>query len=105
MKVNFNNLRKQAIYSYDSLVEKLNAAIIKEDISGTWVDGFGWVNKGSVIIDAEDLQKNLDDLRSLIGSIAMVYEEGNEDFKDVYSEVFPEDKEERMQSFNDEVEA
>lgn len=31
MNVDFNNVRKQACYSYDSLVEKLNRAILKDD--------------------------------------------------------------------------
>ena len=85
MKVNFNNLRKQAIYSHDRLVQKLNSAN----------------ENGTITIDAETIQREMDDLRSMIGSIAMTYEDNNEDFKDVYSEVFPEDKDERMKSFND----
>lgn len=87
MKVNFNNLRKQAIYACDRITEKLNRAIDKE---------------GTITIEAEDIQKEMDDLRMLIGSVACVFEENNEEFKDVYSEVFPEDKEGRMKCFNDE---
>lgn len=107
MKVNFNNVRKQAIYRYDSLVEKLNKAILKDDQWAKPNDVYHGQEmniKGYVLIDAEDLQKDLDDLRMLIGTIACTYEEGNEDFANVYDEVFPEEKEERMQSFNDEVE-
>lgn len=76
MKVNFNNLRKQAVYSYDRLVDKLNNSISEDD----------WGRK-VVQIDPEDIQEDLDDLRRLILSIAMVYDEGNPDFKDVTEEM------------------
>jgi hypothetical protein len=105
MKVNFNNLRKQAIYAYDRLAEQLNAATIKKDDYSEWVDDYGHITKGTIIIEAEDIQRNMDDLRMLIGSIAMVYQEGDEEVKDVYSEVFPEDSDTRMVCFNDEEEA
>lgn len=72
MSVNFNNLRKQAVYSYDRLVDKLNNSISEDD----------WGRK-VVQIDPEDIQEDLDDLRRLVLSIAMVYDEGNPDFKDV----------------------
>lgn len=72
MSVNFNNLRKQAVYSYDRLVDKLNNSISEDD----------WGRK-VVQIDPEDIQEDMDDLRRLILSIAMVYDENNPDFKDV----------------------
>lgn len=101
MEVNFNNLRTQAIHSYDSLCKKLNEAILKEGCDTAFLDGFGLIREGVIVIDAEDIQKSMDSLRMLIGSIAMVYEPGDEKFKDVYSEVFPENEDTRMQSFND----
>ena len=83
MTVNFNNLRKQAVFSYDRLVKKLNQKI--ED--------------GNITIPVEDIQEELDDLRMQLMSIAMVYEEGNEDFKDLSDEL-PDD----ISYFNDEGE-
>lgn len=106
MNVNFNNLRKQAVYAMDSLTEKLNQSIIKTNNEYAKPNGCDWdVNlKGFVLIDAEDIQKQMDTLRSMIGSIAMCYEPNDEDFADVYAEIFPEEKDERMKCFNEEEE-
>jgi|ERR1044071_6822898 hypothetical protein len=108
MKVNFNNVRKQALYRYDDLVNKLNAAIIRND------DQYAKPNdifhgcdvnlRGYVVIDAEDIQDTLNDLRMMLCTIASCYEEGNEDMKDVFSEVYPEGTEEGMVCFNEEEE-
>ena len=40
-----------------------------------------------MIVDAEDIQEHMDDLRMLIMSICCVYEEGNEEFADVSEQV------------------
>ncbi len=45
----------------------------------------------------------MESLRSLIGSIGMVYKEGDEDFKDVFQELYPESNQ-HMKYFNDEDE-
>lgn len=87
MNINFNNLRKQALYSYDKLVNKLN-----DSISYEW-------NSKKIEINPDDIQEDLDDLKMLLGSIAMVYEPDDENFKDVYSEVYPNEDDE-MVSFN-----
>jgi hypothetical protein len=105
MKVNFNNVRKQALYRYDALVSKLNAAIIKHE------DSYGLPNdvhhghdvnlKGYVVIDPDDIQDTLNDLRMMLGTIASCYEEGNDDMKDVFSEVYPENSDKAMVCFNE----
>lgn len=82
MKINFNNVRRQACFAYDRLVNKLNTA--KE-------------YEGYILVDPSWIQKDLDELRQLIGSIAMTYEEGNDEFKDVYEEEYPEGK--QLESF------
>ncbi len=104
MKVNFNNLRKQAMFAYDRLCDKLNYAIIKNNDQHAQPNGHDYSRnlKGYVLVDADEIQKDMDSLRQLIGSIAMVHEENNEDFKDIYSEVFPEEKDERLKCFNEE---
>ena len=104
MTVNFNNLRKQAVYAYESLCEKLNYAILTETQfarSNAVHHGQEVDIKGNILIDAEDIQKDMDNLRSMIGSIAMTYEEGNESFQDVYQQIFP-DEDQSMKLFNDE---
>jgi hypothetical protein len=103
MKVNFNNLRKQALYRHDGLVKSLNEAIIKNDDQyATPNDAYHGhpVNlKGYVVIEAETIQELMNDLRMLIGTIASCYEEGNDEYKDVFSEVYPESSEKVMSCF------
>jgi hypothetical protein len=71
MDVNFNNLRVQAMITYDSLSCKLNAHID---------------NEGVINIHARELQKDMDELKQLIGGIACVFEKDNEKFKMVRDE-------------------
>lgn len=107
MKVNFNNVRKQALYRYDALAGILNRSIIRGD--DEWArpndvcHGQPINLKGYVVIDAEDLDDIMNDLRMLIGTIASCYEEGNDDHADVFSEVYPEGTEKAMAVFNPEV--
>jgi len=77
MKVNFNNLRKQALFSYHRLTVKLNEAIESDEVDGR------------IDIDPDDIQQEMDDLRSYLFSIALTYKEGNEGFKDVSEESEP----------------
>lgn len=95
MTINFNNVRKQALYAYDDIAKMLLASIVKQDdqyavVPGT-LHGQTMNIKGFVLIDAEDLQKRMNDLRFTLSAIGMTYEEGNPDFKDVYGEIFPGD--------------
>ena len=101
MKINFNNVRKQAMFSYDRLCERLNSHIRKEGQETLWLDDFGRIEKGTIVIDAESLQNEMENLRSLIGSIACTFEPENEDFKDVYEEAYPLSQDKRMVCFNE----
>ena len=98
MEVNFNNLRKQALFAYDSLAEKLNCSFLEDNEWGTSKTEKREMISGNMLIDSDDIQKDMDNLRMLIGSIASVYEPDDENFKDIYSEVYTDDK--RMVSFN-----
>jgi hypothetical protein len=105
MTINFNNVRKCALYRYDDLVNKLNSAIIKNEdqysIPNDVNHGQQINLKGYVCIDAEDIEEVLSDLRMLIGTIASCFEEGDEECKDVFSEVYPESSDKVMAIFND----
>lgn len=102
MTVNFNNVRKQAIYAHDKLIEKLNHSIIKNDEQYAEPNGEDYGNlKGYVLINANDIEKDLQTLRQMIGAIAMTAVEGEDDFKDVYEEVFPKEGQ-TMKVFNQE---
>ena len=59
MQVNFNNVRKQAVSEYNTLVNKLNSALC-EDTDMT-----------RVVIPVDDLERVLSHLRSSIATIAM----------------------------------
>lgn len=83
--VNFNNIRKQALYRYDGLVEKLNDSVDKD---------------GKISIYTEEIQEEMDDLRMLIGTIACCSYENDDEFKDVFSEVYPNNGD-CMKVFND----
>ena len=102
MKVNFNNLRRQAVNKYNALCDKLNHAKIK-DKQHIFIEGYGWLQEGDIVIGCEEIQSEMEDLRQLIGSIAMTYQDDKE-FADVYSEMYPEDSEKRMSEFNPEAE-
>ncbi len=95
MNVNFNNLRAQAAYALDNLTSKLNDGLLKEsdgspkyEISDQ-KDSHGkeiWV-RGNILIDSRDIQKNMEELRSLIMTINAVYEPNDPDFIDMTSEI------------------
>jgi hypothetical protein len=87
MHVDFNNVRIQAIHSYNSLVKKLNNSIDKT--VGGWE---------KVEVDVDDISEDIEDLRRLIGIMACVFKEGDEDFKMVYTDDI------EMLSFNPENE-
>lgn len=77
MEVNFNNLRKKTCIAYDRLGRKLNSSI-NED--------------GCVEVPAEEIQAQMDDLKQLIGSIAMCYNKDDPNMIDVFEETYPGDK-------------
>jgi len=76
MKVDFNNVRLQAVNAYKELVEVLNKNI-SEDHNGMNI----------VQIDISELQKPLDDLRTMLATIACTYDKLNEEFKDLTDEI------------------
>lgn len=91
MKVNFNNLRKQALYSYHRLARTLN-----NNMYDTYQDTH---EENQLSFSADLIQKDMDELRMFLTFIACVYEEGNEEFmnlEDVCDEIAdfnPENKE------------
>lgn len=105
MKVNFNNLRRQAVVAYNQLAMRLNDAKCPPEGVDDFIDGFGRTKKDTIIIEAEDIDDIMNDLRSMIGSIAMTYQEGDGEFKDIYSEMYPEEQDKRMVIFNEEIDS
>ena len=71
MNVDFNNLRKQACFAYDRLARKLNNSI--ED--------------GEIRVDADYIQREMDDLRELVMAATCVYKKDDPEFKEVWNEV------------------
>jgi len=70
VKIDFNNVRRQAINSYNGVIDILNNGI-RADASG--------YNCTKVYV--EDIRDHLNDLRQAIIGIACTYEENNADFK------------------------
>lgn len=54
--------------------------------------------KGTLVIDCNEIQREMDDLKGLIGSIAMCYDENYPDMKDIFEEIYSDDK--TMVDFN-----
>lgn len=78
MTININNVRKQACLAYDRLINKLNTSIKEND--------------GQIVLDPDDIERDVNALRQYISAMAMTYFEGDDDFKDVFDELYPEDK-------------
>lgn len=68
VKVDFNNVRERAVLNYNSLVRTLNAHR---------------VNGGYINMPCDSIERIMVELRQDIAIIAMTYEEGREDFKNV----------------------
>ena len=90
MEVNFNNLRKKACYAYDRLANKLNNAIKEYEKE--------YSENGRLMIDCDDIQSEMDDLKQLIGTLAMCYNDDDPDLKDVFEEIYLGNK--NMVDFN-----
>ena len=84
MDIDFNNVRVQAIQAYNRLVITLNKNVEKT-ISG-------WKK---VEVPVDEIQADLDELRSLIGAIACTFRKDDPDCKCVF------DDNTHMESFNE----
>lgn len=82
MKINFNGVRKNACLTHDKLVRALNKCKTYEDY---------------ILVDPNILTHYLGDLRSLLCVIASTYVEGDDDFKDVFSELYMEGSDKMME--------
>lgn len=75
MNVDFNNLRRKALKSYIHITEIINKHID---------------NSNMIAINAEEIEREWDNLRMALVCIAFTSEEGNENFKDLDAE-FPDE--------------
>jgi hypothetical protein len=69
MKIDFNNVRIQALRNYNSLIKKLNESIVED------------VDMNRVIIPVGDLERCLDLLRDNLIGIGLSYHETDPDLK------------------------
>ncbi len=75
MEVNFDGLRKHLINDYNLLVKKLNRS-----------------NKnGKITIESSDIERDLDGLRNGLVSIAFMYQDGEDGFKELPEDTHFED--------------
>lgn len=75
MTVNLNAIRRRAIWNYDSLCKKLNAAI--QDKS----------HDPSIVIDPEEIRKEMEGLRMQLWGMCCIFIEGDETFIDLTEEI------------------
>ena len=76
MKVDANNLRRQACFAYDRLAKKLNESMRD-----------GWRGEHIVGVDADEIQSDMDDLRQMVYALAYCYIEDDPDFANLADEV------------------
>jgi len=80
MNVNFNNLRLQAAISLNKLTRKLNDGLLNER-------EFIKDKSGDVLVNSEDIQQDLDDLRTFILFISASYSDEIDNFDDITDEI------------------
>lgn len=86
MDVSMDGLRWQLLYSYNSLTEKLNSKIEKD-----------WGEK-EITIDPDYIQKEMDIIRSCIVTLAYMYDDSENGFKELENPTFNTFNEEESQS-------
>jgi hypothetical protein len=79
MKVSFEGLRSQLLTSYNGMVRKLNCSI-EPDIAGRDYD--------EIRIYASDLEREIEGLRSCIVTMAFMFQEGPDGFKEMKNPQF-----------------
>ncbi|TGM22004.1 hypothetical protein [Leptospira meyeri] len=77
MDVNFNNLRKNSMVAYNSLV-----TFLENNTEKTTSQELKIAPR-----QIEELQEKLDNLRAMVGAVAAVYIPDDPDFKDMSGEV------------------
>ncbi|MCW7460173.1 hypothetical protein ND856_18565 [Leptospira bandrabouensis] len=77
MNVNFNNLRKNSMVAYNSLITYLENHTEKSNAPELKI----------APREMEEFQEKLNDLRAFVGGVAAVYISGDPDFKDMSEEV------------------
>lgn len=89
MEIDFNNLRLQTAYALDRVIKTLNAGIMPSDdwSSHTMEDGKIKSWSGDVLVNSEDLQKSIDELRQNIGILLCCFEPDNPEYRMLYDEV------------------
>lgn len=84
MKVDFNEIRLQALVCFDRLTGKLNASIQEKTLNPV------------MVVYPEEIRHTMDQLRSLLLTIACVHQKDDPEFKDVSGDTqvdwfFPEE--------------
>lgn len=89
MDIDFNNLRKQIAYSLDRIIKILNEGILPEKEFASHKQENGTMKhwEGDVLIDKEELQKEIDSLRSDVWVLQCCYEKNNPDYQTTFEEV------------------
>lgn len=78
MEINFNNLRKELAQEYNDLIKILNKGTSEDYIYNNGVSG-------NVLTDGEEIREPLDNIRSLIATLAACY--NGRDVDDISDEI------------------
>jgi hypothetical protein len=88
MKVDINNLRKQASHRLDNVIRILNDGIMPEThFEYHDINGRERCFEGDILISKNDLAEDLDLLRFCIYTLLCLFESNNPSFKDIQDEV------------------
>jgi hypothetical protein len=71
MNVSFDGLRKHLIADYNSLTRKLNGSIKDK----SW--------DAHILIDPHDIEREMDGIRNAIVTLAFMYQDGEDGFKEL----------------------
>ncbi|HAY3533749.1 hypothetical protein [Elizabethkingia anophelis] len=88
MNVDLNNLRMQAAFALDDIIKTLNNGILPErELSTHRIDDKWKTWEGDVLVFKEDIQNDIDHLRSCVWALLCCFEENNPEFRTVFEDV------------------
>lgn len=85
MKVDFNSLRRQTASNLDAVIQKLNDGKLSFSIDA--LNNSQTTIRGNILVNAHELQSDLDALRSNVWALCCIYQEGENAFPEVSEQV------------------
>jgi len=87
MKVDFNNLRLQTAFLLDNVIKTLNNGKLPEENHAHVLLDDNTHKIGNILVDYEDLDDDINELRMAVITLICCYEEGNDECANMYDEL------------------